>query len=157
DVVTGNVVDCDGSEFAGRQTGGGRGADFIAMGERIYAGAEVPGVTCAGCHGAQGQGGAGPALSGVMTTFSACTDHLERIALGCTGFQRAAHTTCRDTERPISGGLPRFAPPLSEEEIAAVSAFARARLDGADRDATLLDCGLAEPGCGEEGEAGEED
>lgn len=157
DVVTGNVVDCDGSEFAGRQTGGGGGADFIAMGERIYAGAEVPGVTCAGCHGAQGQGGAGPALSGVMTTFSACTDHLEWVALGSMGFQSAGRTTYGDTDKPINGGMPGFAASLSEEQIAAVSAFERVRFDGADRDATLVDCGLAEPEGGEEGEEGEED
>src|SRR5690606_7395214 len=75
DRVTGELVNCDGTPFEGRGAAGG-GADFIAMGEEIYA-------SCAGCHGPQGQGqGNFPALTGVTTTFSACVDHIEWVTLG---------------------------------------------------------------------------
>ncbi|MFZ0013445.1 MAG: hypothetical protein WAL25_04945, partial [Acidimicrobiia bacterium] len=73
DVISGQIVNCDGSEFTGAGTGGG-GADFVALGGEIYNGQAVSGVNCAGCHGGNGEGGVGPALGGVLTTFGACPD-----------------------------------------------------------------------------------
>lgn len=157
DVVTGQVVDCDGSEFTGRESAGGGAADFIAMGEQIYTGAAVSGVQCFGCHGATGQGaGTFPALTGVQTTFSACTDHIEWVTLGTGGFQAAGRSTYGDTGKAVggAGNMPGFAGSLSEEQLAAVTAFERVRFGGADREATLVDCGLAEGENGEDAENG---
>lgn len=141
DVVTGNIVNCDGSEFTG-QAVGGDGPDFIALGQDIYDGSAVAGVNCAGCHGASGQGaGNFPALTGVLTTFGACTDHIEWITLGSAGF---AGGTYGDTAKSVAGGMPGFAGSLNAEQIAAVSAFERVRFGGQDPDAALVDCGLAE-------------
>lgn len=145
DVVTGQIVNCDGTEFTGQSAGGG-GINYIALGEEVYAGRAVTGVNCAGCHGANGQGaGPFPALGGVLTTFGSCTDHIEWVTLGSSGFQGAGDDTYGDTSKPIAGGMPGFGSNLSEEQIAAVSVFERVRFGGGDPEGALADCGLAEP------------
>ena len=150
DVITGEIVNCDGSEFTGGGAGGG-GGDFIGMGEDIYMGTAVAGVNCAGCHGPNGQGsGAFPPLTGVLTTFGACADHIEWVTLGSAGF--AAEGVYGDTNKPVQTGMPAFGGTLSPEQIAAVSAFERVRFGGGDPDTVLADCGLADPEGGE-GEA----
>jgi hypothetical protein len=148
DVITGEVVNCDGSEFTGSGVGGG-GADFIAMGEELYNGAP----SCDGCHGANGEGGVGPGFSGVVTTFGSCADHIEWVTLGSAGFQAEGRSTYGDTNQAVDGGMPTFGSSLSPEQIASVSAFERVRFGGADPNEALADCGLAEPE-GEEGEGG---
>ncbi|HSJ84140.1 MAG TPA: cytochrome c [Acidimicrobiia bacterium] len=156
DVITGDVVNCDGSEFTGSGAGGG-GADFIAMGEELYGGAP----SCDGCHGANGGGGVGPAFGGVVNTFGSCADHIEWVTLGTPGFQAEGRATYGDSNKPVGGAgvMPAFGGSLSEEQIAAVTAFERVRFGGADPEETLTDCGLAEPEGeegGEEGAPGEE-
>jgi hypothetical protein len=141
DVITGEVVNCDGTEFTGSGIGGG-GADFIAMGEELYNGAP----SCDGCHGAQGGGsGAIPPLTGVTTTFGACADHIEWVTLGSAGFQAEGRNTYGDTNQSVDGGMPTFGDSLSAEQIAAVASFERVRFGGANPEETLADCGLAEP------------
>lgn len=155
DVVTGDIVNCDGTEFTGQAVGGG-GTDFIALGESIYLGSEVTGVNCAGCHGPAGQGaGAFPALTGVNNTFGACTDHVEWVVQGSAGFQAQGLTSYGDTGKQIAGGMPGFASNLSSDQIAAVVAFERARFGGADAPAVLADCGLVEDEGGEAEPGGE--
>jgi hypothetical protein len=149
DVVTGQIVNCDGTEFTGSGVGGG-GADFIAQGEAIFLAA--PG-NCQGCHGADGGGGVGPGFSGVVTTFGSCLDHIEWVALGSQGFRDAGESTYGDSNKPINDGMPEFATKLSEEQLASVVAFERVRFGGADPAQTLTDCGLA-PAEGEEGGEG---
>lgn len=143
DVVTGAIVNCDGSEFTGSAIAGGA-TDYIALGERIYNG-EEGGANCAGCHGVGGGGGVGPALNGVLTVFGSCADHEEWIQLGTTGFQAAGISAYGDTNKPVGGGgtMPGFSA-LSEEQLAAVTAFERVRYGGGDPDQTLSDCGLSE-------------
>jgi hypothetical protein len=143
DVITGQILDCDGSEFAGAAAGGG-GIDFVALGEDIYQGVEVSGVSCAACHGAGGQGvGPFPALSGVLTTFGSCADQIEWVQLGSQGFIAAGRETYGDTGKTINGGMPGHAS-LTAEQLAAVVAFERVRFGGGDTDGVLADCGLAE-------------
>ncbi|MEX1037682.1 MAG: c-type cytochrome [Acidimicrobiia bacterium] len=161
-VITGEIVNCDGSEFTGSAVGGG-GTDFIALGEAIYQGGEVSGVNCAGCHGAGGGGGAGPAMNAVLTVFGSCADHSEWVALATAGLQAAGESTYGDTNKPLGGfgaPMPGFANSLTDEQIAAVSAFERVRFGGQDPEAALIDCGLAEDpeaeGEGEEGGEGED-
>jgi hypothetical protein len=149
DVISGEVVNCDGTEFTGSGAGGG-GADFIAMGDEIFANV----ANCDGCHGANGEGGVGPAFAGVVTTFGSCADHIEWVNLGSSGFQAEGRSTYGDTDKPINGGMPSFGTSLTEEQLAAVVAFERVRFGGADSAETLTDCGLA-PAEGEEGETGE--
>ncbi len=156
-VITGEIVNCDGSEFTGSAVGGGS-TDFIALGEAIYQGGEVSGVNCAGCHGAGGGGGAGPALNAVLTVFGSCAGHTEWVTLGTAGLQAAGRSTYGDTNKPLGGfgaPMPGFGSSLSEEQISAVSAFERVRFGGQDPDAALSDCGLVEEPAEGEGAEGE--
>jgi hypothetical protein len=155
DVITGAVVNCDGTPFEGSSTGGGS-TDFIALGQSIYEGQEVSSVNCSSCHGAGGGGGVGPALNGVMTTFGSCADQDEWVALGSAGFKAAGRNTYGDTGKPVTQGMPGFSAQLSTEQIAAVAAFERVRFGGGDQDTVLADCGLAEetPNEGEGTEGG---
>lgn len=152
DVITGEIVNCDGSTFTGSQIGGG-GTDYVALGGEIYAGAAVAGVNCAGCHGGNGQGvGNFPPMTGVETTFGSCNDQVEWVSLGSTGFQSNGETTYGDTGKTIAGGMPGFASSLSDEQIAAVTAFERVQFGGGDEAGALADCGLAEESPGTEGD-----
>ena len=140
DVVTGEIVNCDLSEFTGQSVGGG--TDFVGLGQDIYAGVAVTGVNCSGCHGATGQGTATfPALAGELTTFGACTDHIEWVTLGSGGFTG----TYGDTAKPVNGGMPAFGGTLTAEQIAAVSVFERVRFGGQEPAEALIDCGLVQP------------
>ncbi len=153
DVITGSIVNCDGSEFTGSGAGGGS-TDFISLGAELYAGNVTAASSCAGCHGANGAGvGAFPGLTGVMTTFGSCADHIEWVLLGSGGWP---DDTYGDTNKPVAGGMPGHAA-LTEEQLASVTAFERVRFGGADPDETLIDCGLveSESGEGEEGEPAE--
>jgi mono/diheme cytochrome c family protein len=135
DVITGEIVNCDGSEFTGQQIGGG-GPDYIAEGGEIYA------ASCAGCHGASGQGsGAFPSLTGVLTTFGSCSDHTRWVTTGSAGW---GEPTYGDTNKPVGGNMPAFGSSLTEEQVASVVAFERVRFGGGDTETVLTDCGLAE-------------
>lgn len=145
DVVTGEIVNCDGTPFEGSSVGGGS-TDFVALGQSIYMGQEISAVNCAGCHGAGGGGGVGPALNGVLTVFGACQSQVEWVGLGTSGFQGVGRSTYGDTNKQVggAGNMPGFASSLSAEQLAAVATFERVRFGGAAPDAALTDCGLAE-------------
>jgi mono/diheme cytochrome c family protein len=155
DVVTGQIVNCDGSKFEGSSVGGGGSTDFIALGDAIYNGQEVAGVNCSGCHGAGGGGGAGPALNGVLNVFGACTDHIEWVTLATVGFQAANRATYGDTNKPVGGFgvMPSFGSALSAEQVAAVAAFERVRFGSEPPDQALADCGLVAPPGGATGDS----
>ncbi len=141
DRATGVAENCDGTEFEGRAGAlSGEGAQFFASGQSLYST-----QACNGCHGAQGGGGSGPALIGVNNTFSSCTDHIEWVQLGTSGFQAAGRSTYGDLAKPVGGGgqMPAFAR-LSAEDLAAVVAFERIQFGGLEADAVLADCGLVE-------------
>ena len=155
DVVSGGLENCDGSAFEGRATGGGGGAQFLAIGEAQYA-------TCAGCHGPNGEGGVGPAFGNVTNVFTSCLDHVEWVRLGTNGFREQGIDTYGDLAKPVGGGgvMPGFAG-LTDEQLASVVAFERIRLGGADPDQTFVDCGLveapAEDGAESEGDGAAEE
>lgn len=154
DVVSGEIVNCDGSEFTGAGPGGGA-ADFIALGGDLYAGNVSAAANCAGCHGANGQGGGNfPSLTGVVTTFGSCEDHVTWVRLGSEGWRSEVGGTYGDTDKNVGGGMPAHAA-LTEEQLRSVVAFERVRFGGANPDETLVDCGLVETGDGEEGAGGE--
>ena len=150
DRVTGELRNCDGSEFEGRGPAGG-GTDFVAMGAELYTG----GPACMNCHGGAGEGLSGPPLTGVVATFSSCLDHIEWVTKGTAGFQAEGRTTYGDLGTPVgatSAVMPSFGSQLNPEQIAAVAAYERVRFGGASVDATLEDCGLVTPEPEEGGE-----
>jgi len=153
DRLSGAVENCDGSEFAAG--GGAGGVDVRALigeGSVVYAAPS----SCSSCHGAGGEGGSGPALAGeVLSTFAMCTDHIEWVALGTTGFQSAGRATYGDTAKAVGSGgqMPSFQDTLSADEIATVVFYERVVFGGHDVEEAVFDCGFAEPDA-EEGGAG---
>ncbi len=135
DRLNSTVVNCDGSEFTGRAED--PAGEFLVVGEAIF-------ETCAGCHGANGEGGVGPALATVLSTFSSCSDHIEWVTLATGGFLDAGIDTYGDLAKPVGGGgfMSAFGTSNTAEEIASVVAFERIRFGGADPDETLQECGL---------------
>ena len=163
DVISGEIVNCDGTEFTGGGAGGGA-TDFVALGADLYVGAVTQASNCAGCHGADGQGaGTFPALTGVLTTFGACEDHVTWVRLGSSGWASEIGDTYGDTNKQVGQGMPAHGA-LTEEQLRAVTAFERVRFGGANEEETLVDCGLVEAegeegggeGDGGEGEAPED-
>ncbi len=137
DRVTGLVENCDGSPFEGRGTPGAA-TDVIAVGAEVYS-------SCAGCHGAQGEGaGVFPALTGVLSTFGSCEDHIDWVELGSSGFTAAGRNTYGDNNRPVAGGMPGFGGSLTPEQLAAVVAYERVRHSGGSPEEVLVDCGLSD-------------
>jgi mono/diheme cytochrome c family protein len=132
DRVTGLPENCDGSPFEGRGTAGGGGAQFLARGAELYA-------TCAGCHGAGGGGGVGPALNTVLVDFGACGTQIEWVTLGSAGWPGS---TYGDLAKPKRGGMPGFGSSLTPEEIASVVTYERVTFGGGGLDEVVVDCGL---------------
>ena len=145
DRLTGAVENCDGSAFAAG--GGAGGVDVRALigeGSIVYAAPS----SCSSCHGAGGEGGSGPALAGeVLSTFAMCTDHIEWVSLGTTGFQSAGRASYGDTGKAVGSGgqMPSFQDTLSDQEIAMVVFYERVVMGGQDVEEAVFDCGFAEP------------
>jgi len=134
DPVTGEAVNCDGSAY------GSQVVDYFGNGAAVYA-------QCQACHGAGGEGGAGPAFSGgeLLMTFpeGSCTDQIEWVALGTAGWPDPTYGA---TNKPVGGvGLmPAFATTLSPEQIAEVTLYERVQFGGQDLAAAEADCGFGD-------------
>ena len=151
DPVTGQVVNCDGSEFTGSGPGDGV-IDYLAMGVGIYRGQGA----CFNCHAAGGEGvGAIPALTAVLETFPSCADHQAWITLGSLEWISQVGDTYPDG-RPVGPGMPTFGGSLTPEQIASVALYERVEFGRADLTEVLVDCGLAEPEAPDGAPEGEE-
>lgn len=144
DRASGEVVNCDGSPFEGRGAPGSGSTDFLARGQALYTDAQV---ACSGCHGDNGQGGAGPTFAGgaVLATFPSCADHVQWVQLGSTGWQDQVGPEYGAQGKISQGGMPNFGGSLSDEDLRSVITFERVRFGGADLNETLVDCGLIIP------------
>lgn len=149
DPRTGEVVNCDGSPFEGRGTAGGT-ANFLAVGQALYADTQV---ACSGCHGDNGEGRVGPAFTGgaVLATFPSCAEHVQWVQLGSSGWQAQVGPEYGAAGTLSRGGMPGFVNDLSDEDLRSVVVFERVRFGGANLDEALIDCGLVIPEL-EEGE-----
>ncbi|NNC91340.1 MAG: cytochrome c [Acidimicrobiia bacterium] len=138
----GSLLNCDGTAFEGRGGGGAEAVALLAVGQEVYA----SGAQCGSCHGTNGQGGTGPAMSGgaVLETWPSCEDQVKWIALGSNGWSVDVGSTYGAQSKPVQGGMPAFAGDLTDEEIRAVTAFERIRFGGAPAEETLVACGLIE-------------
>ncbi len=120
----------------------GCAAGAVSDADPIEAGRAVYSVACASCHGGNGEGGAGPTLTGVVATFGACADHVAWVTLGSERHRTEVGPSYGDTDKPITGVMPSFGESLTPDEIARVAAYERHRFAGADAEATLVDCGV---------------
>lgn len=109
-------------------------------------GGEIYGVGCAGCHGATGGGGVGPAMSGgaVVETFPQPAGQITWIALGSAGYQDAGLATYGGTDKPINGGMPGQEAALSPAEIMEVVLHERVEYGGEEFDAAVWEEGFEE-------------
>ena len=129
----GALTNCDLSAYAPGAAGGGQlAAAAFAEGQGLYS-------QCASCHGANGGGGVGPAFGEVTATFSACSDHIEWVGLGSSGWPDG---TYGDTGTPVAGGMPGYDGVLTADEIAAVSMYERVAFGGEPLEDAAVNCGL---------------
>ena len=134
------TVNCDGSPFEGKGVASTNTVNYVAVGQQVYSGA----AACAGCHGANGGGGVGPAFIGgkLYTTFPTCADHAKWIQLGSAGWQAEVGAAYGAEDTISIGGMPGFQGKLTEEELMAVVVFERVVFGGGNTEEVLSDCGL---------------
>ncbi len=137
--VTGEAQNCDGTEY------GVEVINYFSMGQEIYT------ARCEACHGANGGGGAGPALAGgsVLATFPSgqCAGDLGHRAWVTLGSAAWPEPTYGALAKPVGGfgaPMPGFEGTLTEEEIGAVSLFERVNFGGEALPDALEDCQLGE-------------
>ena len=103
--------------------------DPVQMGADVYRSAG-----CSSCHGANGEGGVGPALAGdeAETTFPDIEDHIAWVESGSIGTPQAplgyGDPAREGGQRVSKGGMPSFAGSLTQEQIEAVVQYERERL-----------------------------
>ena len=136
------TVNCDGSPFEGKGVASTNTVNYVAVGQQVYSGA----AACAGCHGANGGGGVGPAFIGgaLYKTFPTCADHAKWIQLGSAGWQAEVGAAYGAEDTISIGGMPGFQGKLTEEELMAVVVFERVVFGGGNTEEVLSDCGLLE-------------
>ena len=115
--------------FAGTLESPERDSEIIALGREVYEGDGG----CAGCHGAEGGGGVGPALSGgeVMATFNDWEDHVIWVINGSPAEAGTLYGDNNEVSLGAANGMPAFGGDLSAREILAVVYFERVELGGA--------------------------
>ena len=111
----------------------------------LAVGGEIYGISCAGCHGATGGGGVGPAMSGgaVVETFPEPAGQVTWIALGSAGYQEAGLDSYGNG-KPIGGGMPGQQAALTPTEIMEVVLHERVVYGGEDFDASVWEEGFEE-------------
>ncbi len=121
--------------------GGGGGEAPVALSADLEAGRAVYQRLCATCHGQDGEGAVGPALSAVNETFVSCDDQMLWVALGSEQWKEQVGPRLGDRE--ITGVMPPFGQVLTEAEIAQVAAYQRHAFAGEPEDAALAACAPA--------------
>jgi mono/diheme cytochrome c family protein len=135
DPVTGETVNCDGTEYGVTTT------DYLAQGAGLY-------NQCVACHSADGSGGAGPAFQGgaVLASFPAgsCSTHVDWVRLGTAGWPDPTYGA---TDKPVGGfGLmPAFGSSMTDEQLASVALYERVQFGGQALEEAEVDCGLVAP------------
>jgi mono/diheme cytochrome c family protein len=139
DPATGAHANCDGS------------VPYGAMKETpVVLGGELFAANCAVCHGANGEGGAGPAMAGgaELQTFpgGACDSHQQWVTLGSAGWPDETYGA---QDKPVGGSgslMPGFGGTLSEEQIAQVVLYERVAFGLEDQTGAEEECGFTSAG-----------
>lgn len=108
---------------------------LLADGDHVYS------ARCASCHGASGEGGAGPAMTDgeVTATFPTPAEHIVWVASGSAGVGLGSPYGDEAVGRVAVGGMPGFGTALTTEELIGVVLYERAHFSGSE-----FDEGLAE-------------
>lgn len=129
------MVLCLGAALAGCAGAGPSDSDYLE-GRDIYA-------TCAACHGKQGEGGAGPALTDVLVTFPDCQEQQRWISLGSARWKEEVGETYGATDKPIAGAMPSFEESLTANQVRQAALYERVRFGGLDLETEKEACGLS--------------
>lgn len=110
----------------------------LAIGDGIYS------VSCAGCHGPTGGGGAGPQLSGgaVAENFPSPAEQVAWVALGSSGFEEIGRTTYGVNNDPIEGGMPGQLATLDPSQIMDVVLYERVTFGNEEFDISVWEEGF---------------
>lgn len=111
-----------GGAFGERSSGEAAGA--VEQGALVYRASG-----CSTCHGANGGGGVGPAMDGVLEQFPAFADQVEWVKKGSAPVKGQPYGAKGSI---ATGGMPGFETSLSEEEIVAVVCHERVTLAGGE-------------------------
>lgn len=98
------------------------------LGEQAYAN-----NGCAGCHGASGGGGVGPAFTGgaIYETFPDWESHFQWVRLGSEGWKAEVGDTYGAPDKPVNGGMPGFGPEsVSDADLVFLVLHERLHLGG---------------------------
>lgn len=99
-------------------------------------------ATCAACHGSDGAGGIGPALTAVRETFPDCETHIRWIRLGSKRWSEEVGPTYGAADTVIEGTpMPSF-DSLSDVEIRRIAMYERVRFGGGELESERTACGL---------------
>jgi mono/diheme cytochrome c family protein len=108
--------------------------DPLAVGREVY------GRVCSACHGPTGEGGAGPALVGLLETFPACEQHILWVELGSNRWKEEVGPAYGATDKEVTGVMPSFQESLTADEIAQVAAYERVRFGGLGSELAVEQC-----------------
>ena len=137
DPETGLAENCDGTDYGDEAKG------FFADGKELYTSAG-----CAACHGPDGGGGTGPAMTGgaVLVTFPAesCIDHVSWVALGTAEWPDATYGANNTALGASGASMPGFGDRLTPQELASVVIFERVEFGGQPLADAEADCGVDE-------------
>lgn len=106
-LIGGVILAANLGESTGEQDDGRAAAEEA---DQLDIGAETFASTCASCHGAQGEGGVGPAFAGIRERYPDVADHVQIVVDG-------------------RGQMPSFGPALTDTQVDAVVAYEREVLD----------------------------
>lgn len=98
--------------------------------------------TCASCHGKQGEGGVGPALTTVLETFPDCSEHQLWIQLGSERWKAEVGSTYGAANTPVEKVMPEFGTSLTPDQLKQTALYERVRFGGADLATEKEACGL---------------
>jgi mono/diheme cytochrome c family protein len=108
----------------------------LALGATTYG-------ACAGCHGASGGGGAGPALNGgkVVEEFPNIADHLHWVMEGTAGFQALCIPTYCASKKAVGslGNMPGWKDTLDAKQLISVVRHEREAFGGGPFDPAEYD------------------
>jgi mono/diheme cytochrome c family protein len=114
--------------------GGSSVSDEFKEGRTIY------GDYCAVCHGSAGQGGVGPALDEVLSTWPSCDQQVEWVSIGSERWRAQYGETYGANDSPITAVMPQHDDRLTLDEIRRVSAFERIQYGGQEEADAFADC-----------------
>jgi mono/diheme cytochrome c family protein len=118
--------------------GGSSRSPLLADGRDLYTA-----KGCVACHGGQGEGGVGPALDKVVTTFPSCETHIEWVRLGAQKWIETHGPTYGAAGKPIEVGvMPSTEETMTDLERRTVVAYERIELGGLGEEEARADCGL---------------